>query len=102
MVPIDLVDASPRVCSSGTMTLQIFMRSDPIAGDECAQRDSSPRRYGADRKTAGQRQTIELSAAHVKGVVPDAAKVVLGIRPEAVRLAAQIRTRSRPILWMWN
>jgi hypothetical protein len=30
MVPIDLVDASPQVCSSGAMTLQIFMRSDPI------------------------------------------------------------------------
>jgi multiple sugar transport system ATP-binding protein len=33
-------------------------------------------------------QTIQLSADHVKGVVPDGAKVVVGIRPEAVRLAA--------------
>jgi hypothetical protein len=34
-------------------------------------------------------QTIELSADQVKGVVPHGAKVILGIQPEAVGLAAE-------------
>jgi hypothetical protein len=34
-------------------------------------------------------QTIELSADQVKGVVPHGAKVILGIQPKAVGLAAE-------------
>jgi hypothetical protein len=34
-------------------------------------------------------QTIELSADQVKGVVPHGAKVILGIQPQAVGLAAE-------------
>ena len=34
-------------------------------------------------------QTIRLSADHTKGAVPDGAKVMVGIRPEAVHLAAE-------------
>jgi multiple sugar transport system ATP-binding protein len=45
-------------------------------------------------RLAASGQTIELSGDQVKGVVPDGAKVILGIRPEAVRLAAESDPRA--------
>jgi multiple sugar transport system ATP-binding protein len=45
-------------------------------------------------KLAKSGQTIQLSADHVKGIVPDGANVMLGIRPEAVHLAAETDPRA--------
>ena len=45
-------------------------------------------------KLAKSGQTIQLSVDHVKGVAPDGANVMLGMRPEAVHLAAETDPRA--------